>query len=112
MFYPDISSDESISHRYSFESILGDDYIRLKDKISPELLVDKHTPKAFIWHNADDSGVSVINSIRYFNALHANAVPCELHVFPQGDHGVGVAPNNSSVFQWTTLAHNWIINNF
>ena len=105
--YPVISSDESISHKSSYEKLLGDQYDQ-KEKYSPERLVSETTPSAFIWHTADDFGVSVMNSYRYAEALHRANIDCELHVFPNGPHGLGVAPHFSHVSQWTGLLRNWL----
>ena len=110
--YPVISSDESISHRGSFEKLLGEDYSLHKEEISPELLVTKNTPPAFIWHTAEDEGVSVLNSYCYAKALNDNKIPYELHIFPFGLHGRGIASDMTDVHQWTGLLHTWIIENF
>ena len=83
-----------------------------KQKYSPELLVNSSTPPAFIWHTAEDSTVSCLNSCRYAEALWANKVDCELHIFPFGEHGKGIALDNPYIAQWTTLLGNWIKNIF
>ncbi len=105
--YPVISSDESISHKGSFEKLLGDLYEKRK-QYSPELLVNETTPPAFIWHTAEDGGVSCINSYRYAEALAMQKIPVELHIFPHGVHGLGLAPQFPHVAQWATLLRNWI----
>ena len=110
--YPVISSDETISHRGSFERLLGKEYASCKEEISPELLVNEKTPPAFIWHTAEDEGVSVMNSYRYAQALQNYKVPYELHIFPFGLHGRGIAPDIPSVGQWTDLLRSWIKENF
>ena len=105
--YPVISSDESISHKSSFEGLLGDLYER-REEYSPELLVNQTTPPAFIWHTAEDGGVSCINSYRYAESLTKQKIPVELHIFPHGGHGLGLAPHFPYVAQWTMLLHNWL----
>lgn len=65
-----------------------------KAHCSPEELYlfscEKHvradTPPTFLWHTAEDECVPVMNSLLYAQALAANHVPFELHVFPQGEH--------------------------
>ena len=109
--YPVISSDESISHKGSFKNLLGEKYAE-KEKYSPELLVESTTPPAFIWHTAEDNGVPCVNSYRYATALWEQKIPCELHVFPEGAHGLGVAPQLPHVAQWTDLLKNWLKNFF
>ena len=106
--YPVISSDEAISHAYSYRKLLGDRYEE-REKYSPELLVTPETPEAFIWHTAADPVVNVTNSYRYAAALRAANVPCEVHVFPFGPHGMGVAANDPHVAQWVPLLREWLI---
>lgn len=105
--YPVISSDEAISHKGSYENLLGDLYEE-RDLYSPDLLVNEQTPPAFIWHASDDGAVSCINSYRYADALARAKIPCELHVFHSGGHGIGIAPHLPNVTKWTELLNNWL----
>lgn len=105
--YPVISSDESISHKGSFEKLLGEKYTE-KEKYSPELLVKSTAPPAFIWHTSEDRGVSLVNSYLYASALWKEKISCELHIFSQGEHGLGLATQLPHVAQWTDLLKNWI----
>ena len=76
-------------------------------RLSPQLECDKNTPPAFIWHNEDDETVNVFNSLNYAKNLMQKSVPVELHIFPNGGHGIGIAPNMHSG-QWTKLMFNWL----
>ena len=105
--YPVISSDEAIANTGSYHNLLGDRYGE-RDSFSPDLIADEKTPQAFIWHTADDGGVNVINSYRYATRLRELNVYCEMHIFPNGAHGLGVAPQAPHVAQWTGLLHNWL----
>lgn len=105
--YPVISSDEAISHAYSYQKLLGERYAE-RDQFSPELLVATDTPPAFIWHTAEDAAVSVENSYRYATALKMKGVPCEMHIFPYGAHGRGVGKNEPHVAQWVGLLKNYL----
>jgi dipeptidyl aminopeptidase/acylaminoacyl peptidase len=105
--YPVISSDESISHSGSYKNLLGERYFE-REKFSPELLVTENTPKAFIWHTANDQAVCVENSHRYAIALSRKGVPCELHVFPFGRHGLALCLDDNHVAQWKGLLVNWL----
>ena len=104
--YPVISSDETISHKWSYMSLLGEEYPN-RDKYSPELLVSENTPKAFIWHTAGDQSVPVENSYRYATALSRKGVECELHVFPFGRHGLALSLDDAHVAQWKGLLLSW-----
>ncbi|MEK7411845.1 MAG: prolyl oligopeptidase family serine peptidase, partial [Planctomycetota bacterium] len=72
-----------------------------------ELLVNAHTPRCFIWHTSDDCVVPLANALCFAEALANAKVPCELHVFPTGAHGLGLASTNPTVSQWTTLCAQW-----
>lgn len=109
--YPVISSDEAIAHKGSYKYLLGDSYNE-KDKYSPDLLVNSSTPRAFMWHASDDKDVSCINSYRYAEALTCYGIPYELHVFPKGGHGIGLAPHLSNVSKWTSLLNTWLKMNY
>ena len=50
--------------------------------------VTEQTPPAFVWATADDNAVPADNAIRYALALAQNRVPYELHIFPEGVHGL------------------------
>lgn len=105
--YPVISSDESIAHIGSYRNFLGDRYGE-RAHYSPELIADEKTPQTFIWHTAADNAVHVENSYRYATTLCRLSVPCEMHIFPYGVHGIGICPDQPHAAQWTTLLRNWL----
>ena len=107
--YPVVSlADEKLTHVGSKYNLLGDKYFDKGAEWSAELNVKSTTAPAFIWHTAEDTGVNVINSYVYATALRNANVPTELHVFPFGGHGLGAAPGNKHVAQWTGLLNNWL----
>lgn len=66
------------------------------------------TPPAFLWHTADDSVVSVQNSLRYAEALSAHGISYELHIYPFGDHGQGLAQNCEYLHSWVEALERWL----
>lgn len=58
---------------------------------SPEQYVTEETPPCFLWHTAGDTRVPVSHSLEMAGALHRAGVPCALHVFSRGEHGMSVA---------------------
>ncbi len=74
-----------------------------RQELSNELHVTAETPPTFLWHTASDTGVPVENSIIFASALSACKVPFELHVYPQGRHGLGLAAEDPHVGTWTGL---------
>ncbi len=106
--YPVISADEAIGHMWSFRYLLGEENFAAKEGLSADRLVDDATPPAFIWHTAADKGVNVCNSYRYATALREHDIPCEMHIFPFGAHGLGLAPAEPHIAQWSGLLRNFL----
>ncbi len=87
--YPVITSGE-FAHRGSFDAISATTP-ELLEKTSLEKQVDKNTPPAFIWHTFTDDAVPVENSLLLANALRKNDVKFELHIYPDGQHGLSLS---------------------
>ena len=103
----------SLSHYpgvHSRMNRLGDlaDDVRIFRKFSAEENVRPDTPPAFIWHTASDNVVPVENSLLLANALAAKGIPFELHIFPEGPHGLGLAQNNPVISRWACLCAGWL----
>ena len=102
----------AFTHRGSRESLLGQenaDNWELVRKFSNELHITPDTPEAFIWHTAADQAVPVENSLNLALALSAQGVPYEMHIFPQGRHGLGLAEEFEDVKQWSALLQKWMV---
>lgn len=99
------------THVGSRENLLGAhaDDSEYRRKFSAQLNVTEDTPPAFLWHTASDGAVPVENSLMLVTALSAKNVPFELHVFPEGNHGLGLAEDNPIVSQWAGLCQKWIV---
>lgn len=99
------------SHRGSVECLLSREANDVKwlRYFSAELNVTEDTPEAFIWHTAEDGAVPVENSLFLAQALSRCGVKYEMHVFPRGSHGLGLAENNESVRQWAGLLQKWLV---
>ena len=107
--YPVICNPENdFAHRGSYHNLLESREPADQAKVDPNLLADEKTPAAFIWHTAGDAGVNVINSYRYAEKLRTLNVPVEMHIFPYGPHGLGLAPKHPHVAQWSGLLLNWL----
>ncbi|MBQ7922919.1 MAG: alpha/beta hydrolase [Clostridia bacterium] len=98
-----------IPHEGSYKNLLGETMPDLAPSLSPDLLVKDSTPPTYIWHAADDTCVDVINSYMYAAALRRHNVPCEMHIFPYGDHGIGLASHIPHTAQWVDLMKNWLM---
>ena len=117
--YPVITSGEK-AHQGSFENVLGERYADEEKRrfLSLEYHVSKDTPPTFLWHTAPDDVVPVENSLLFFQALHALNIPAELHIYPIGGHGLGLATSETATPEgygiqaecesWITLAGEWM----
>jgi dipeptidyl aminopeptidase/acylaminoacyl peptidase len=76
--------------------------------MSLERQVTDATPPAFLWHTADDPAVPVENSLEFAMALRRHDVPFELHVYPSGRHGLGLAPEHPHIATWMDLSCAWL----
>ena len=83
-----------------------DELIRM---FSAEENITENTPPAFIWHTAADGLVPVTNSLLLAEALSEKKVPFEIHIFPEGPHGMALAKNAPEVGCWTELCQKWLI---
>ena len=90
--YPVITAGGA-AHRGSFEALLGEDAYdpEKRKEQSLELQVTKDTPPTFLWHTEPDDCVPVENSLFFFEALHKNKIPVEMHIYPAGGHGLSLA---------------------
>jgi len=97
-------------HHGSFQRLLGDNPTEAQVRdVSCDELVGPDTPPAFLWHTAADASVPVNNSFCFAEALHRHGVPFELHVFPFGRHGLGLARELPEVARWTDLCRDWLL---
>ncbi len=97
LFYPVISMDERVSHRYSCLNFLGAEGQKdpeLVKKYSTQNAVRRHlTPPAIILASSDDRLVPLVtNGVAYYTAMRNAGNQCAMHIYPTGDHGWGVGP--------------------
>lgn len=89
--YPVITNNEIYRHKGSILAVNGyRDVKEEMDRFSLDEHVDEKTAPAFIWHTAKDSVVPVQNALFYATALAAKRIPFELHIHPNGDHGLAL----------------------
>lgn len=116
--YPVITSDARYAHAGSFENLLGEELGESAAKVSIERLITETMPPCFIWHTMSDNSVPVENSLLLMWALRRAGVSSELHIFPEGEHGLSLATpvvereDGSGVqaecAQWAGLADTWL----
>ena len=109
--YP-VASFGEYTHMGSREALLGDkkDDPELVRRFSAECNVTDRTPPAFIWHTSQDELVPVQNSLLLGKALADHHIPFELHIYPRGRHGLGLAEEFVPVSGWTSDLCRWLLN--
>lgn len=115
LIYPVISTSW-MENQDQLARMIGDnDWDATYKKLNLQTGVGKHTPPAFICHTARDAGVPPKDSIYFATALLDAGVPCELHIFPNGGHGMSLATpqvcvdgGDRSFAQWVKLSVNWL----
>jgi acetyl esterase/lipase len=116
--YPVITADPAVAHLGSFINLLGVEGAKdqaLRDLVSLDLQVTDKTPPAFMWHTFADNAVPVQNSLRFAIAMKEHNVPTELHIYPNGWHGlslctpaVGIMGDFPEVRAWMGLSIAWL----
>jgi len=84
----------------------------LRASVSLERHVHADTPPTFLWHTAVDTIAPVENSLLFALACRAKEVPIELHLYPTGRHGMGLAEPparvDPHVATWMPLCCEWL----
>ena len=104
--YPVVTMDKSFTHLGSRQNLLSSEWENeeLAELFSNEKHIDKNTPPCFIWHTANDEAVPVKNSLELARALSENGVYFEMHIFPNGCHGLGLAYDRKDIGTWSESA--------
>ncbi len=95
------------THGGSMQNLTNGD-MALAGRLSGEVSARADMPPAFIWHTFDDDAVPVENALDMASRMHELGVPCELHIYPHGRHGLGLAEGDPSVSQWSGQLINWL----
>ena len=113
LFYPVISMDERISHKWSCINFLGKEGQKdpaLVRDFSTMNAVQRHiTPPALIISASDDRLVPfVTNGLEYYKAMRNAGNECAMYVYPTGDHGFGFGHWFKYHDQLLTDIGNWL----
>lgn len=113
MCYPVVTADPETCHEGSVVNLMGENPTEeTRASFSLENRVTSNTPPIFLWHTADDEAVPVDNSFRMAQALGKADAEYELHIFPEGRHGLGLCSigdrRNAYVAKWRELCAQWL----
>lgn len=117
--YPVLTAGK-YAHKGSFEDLFGKDVDEADwEPLSLEKRVSADTPPTFLWHTFADQIVPVENSLLFAGALRAQGISFELHIYPEGPHGLSLcsadtAPTgradllNAHDATWFSLCDQWL----
>ena len=112
--YPVISGLE-YGHRGSINNILKQerDDEEARRSVSLELHVSEKTAPCFLWATRTDDAVPVQNTLLYAEALANHNIPFEMHIYPEGPHGLSLGKKYvkcpyPEVSAWTKDAIRWV----
>jgi acetyl esterase/lipase len=107
--YPVVAMDGPYVHPGSREHLLGPDPgPELVELLSLHRQVGPRTPPTFLVASTDDAAVPVENTLLLFRALRDAGIPVEMHVFQNGEHGFGLAPDDPVLASWAGLCEAWM----
>ena len=108
LVYPVITMGKK-THWGSRENLIGKNPTQeMVDKYCTEKQINSQTPPAILIHSSDDGVVPVANPILYYQALIANRVDAEMHIFNTGGHGYGMRKKSQTVQHWPEVLANWL----
>ena len=113
LFYPVISMDERVTHKWSCRNFLGEEGQKnhaLVREFSTDKAVRRHlTPPAIIIMANDDRLVPpVTNGVAYYSAMRNVGNECTMYIYPTGDHGFGFGTWFRYHDQMLTDLGNWL----
>jgi len=66
-----------------------------------------NTPPTFFFCTTEDRGHAT-GMLKLYTDMYNAGVPAEIHLFPNGEHGVGLAQGDAVLGVWPELMYNWI----
>ena len=107
--YPVITFEPPYAHQGSRKNLLGaKPDPKLVHSLSNETQVTAQTPPAFLFHTTGDKGVPAENSVMFYLALRKAGVAAEMHIYEEGNHGVGLAPADPELATWPGRLEDWL----
>lgn len=105
--YPVITMGE-LTHKVSRNNLLGLFSGKAeRTAASVELQAGEEYPPTFVWHNKDDASVDFRNSVMLCDRLREKGAECELHLYENGGHGIGLAVGKDAE-GWISLAADFL----
>ncbi len=102
-------TDEFMGHEIRGEGLvspIGHRDQRHRAYFSAERHVTPDTPPMFLWQTSDEDDPRQLFNLG--NALACCGVRFEMHIFPNGPHGMGIGEADPHVGHWVELAAEWL----
>ncbi len=110
--YPVIQTGTKFSHVGSMKNLLGERFgdEALMGLLSTDKQIDDETPPSFIWHTSEDTCVPPVNSYSFALELAKRGIPCEVHIYLHGGHGLclGTCVTDNREFTEPHESSEWI----
>ncbi len=115
LIYPVISTSWA-ENNGQLERLIGDgDFEETYKALNLHTCVKDSTPPTFLAHTFRDLAVPVTDSINFAAALDKERIPFELHIWPNGGHGMSLADphlngtgDDPSFSDWNGLSIKWL----
>lgn len=97
------------THKGSLQNFLGENPSPEKIKAySNEFHVTKNTPPTILFHAQNDPAVHVMNSMLFYKEMIEHDIKGSLHIFPKGEHNIGIYNESSLTDEWKTICNKWL----
>jgi acetyl esterase/lipase len=109
LVFPVITMQDPFTHGVSRRALLGDaPTAELKTRWSIDEQVSSRSSPTFLVHSSEDTVVPVENSLLFYQAMRRAKVPIEMHLYPRGPHGSGMAPALGPTAEWPRHCESWL----
>lgn len=112
--YPVISMDPaangtSHTRAHLLDGYRGQQLRELEQSLSGQYHVGPRTPPVFLFVSMDDQRIDPQNSVMFGDALKAAGISADIHLFPHGAHGVGLAADMPEERVWPGQFRQWLL---
>lgn len=109
LVFPVITMQDPYAHGPSRRALLGEQPGEtLKQRWSVDQQVTAKTSPTFLVHSSEDATVVVENSLLFYQAMRRAKAPIEMHLYPKGPHGSGMAASLGPTSEWPRLCEAWM----
>lgn len=110
LVFPVITMENPHAHGPSRRNLLGAkaDDPETQRRWSVDRQTSAQTPPAFLVHSSEDTAVVVENSLLFYAGMRRAGAPIEMHLYPKGPHGAGMAPALGPTAEWPRHCESWL----